>query len=109
MSDDGILQSIAAAEILSSGDGVETTNHDVDKECSKFPLTDLGNAQRFIKRFGSRFRYVPEVGWLAWDGRRWNSREADALVAQAVHQTILQIEDEATAIAGTDLDELSDG
>lgn len=37
-----------------------------------FPLTDLGNAERFIARFGNDFHW-DTVGekWYAWDGRRW--------------------------------------
>jgi hypothetical protein len=35
-------------------------------------LTDLGNAERFVKRFGDRVRYCPpRKSWLVWDSRRW--------------------------------------
>ncbi len=34
------------------------------------PLTDLGNAQRFVKRHRGSFRSCPVLGWLAWVGAR---------------------------------------
>lgn len=34
--------------------------------------TDLGNARRLVRRFGTVMRHVPEWHrWLTWDGRRW--------------------------------------
>jgi putative DNA primase/helicase len=35
------------------------------------PLTDLGNAERLVAQHGRELRYVPGLGWHAWDGRRW--------------------------------------
>jgi putative DNA primase/helicase len=35
-------------------------------------LTDLGNARRLVRRFGSDLRFVSEWGkWLVWEGGRW--------------------------------------
>jgi putative DNA primase/helicase len=37
------------------------------------PLTDLGNAERFVDEHGTEVRYVPQMrSWLVWDGRRWS-------------------------------------
>ena len=37
-----------------------------------FPLTDTGNAERFVERFGNVVRYCwPWKKWFAWNGRRW--------------------------------------
>lgn len=36
------------------------------------PRTDLGNAERFVARFGRDVRYLPAwKRWILWDGRRW--------------------------------------
>jgi putative DNA primase/helicase len=75
-----------------------------DLACARLPLTDLGNAQRFVKRHGADFLFVAQWGWLAWDGRRWNLGNADGLVARAVHDTIFAIRGEAEALAGSDDD-----
>ena len=71
---------------------------DVELRCAGLPLTDLGNAQRFLARFGADFLYVEQWGWLAWDGTRWNTHEAEAMVQRAVHDTIKAIAEEAHQI-----------
>ncbi len=70
-----------------------------DLDCARLPLTDLGNAQRFVLRHGDAFLYCAEWGWLAWDGRRWSRERADGLFARAVHATVLAIRKEAMAFA----------
>lgn len=36
------------------------------------PLTDLGNAERFVARYKADCRYLWQADtWLVWDGRRW--------------------------------------
>lgn len=75
-----------------------------DRKCAFLPRTDLGNAERFAVRFGHMFRFCPEIGWFAWDGRRWCllSEERDktpAAVMQAVFATVRGIGHEAKLIA----------
>lgn len=70
----------------------------LDRECAYLPLTDLGNSERFRKRFGHDFLWVPEWGWLAWDGKRWNRDMADAMVDRAVYDTVRAIGGEAKLI-----------
>lgn len=41
--------------------------------------TDLGNARRFVARYGNAMRYCDRWGkWLVWDGKRW--KEDDRLL-----------------------------
>jgi putative DNA primase/helicase len=63
-----------------------------------FPLTDLGNAERFRERYKRRLLWCPAIGWLAWDGRRWSRDGADDLVKIAEHDTVRAIQDEADAV-----------
>jgi len=36
------------------------------------PLTDLANAERFVRAYAAELRYVaPWKSWLCWDGKRW--------------------------------------
>lgn len=38
----------------------------------RFPLTDLGNAERMVDMYGSDMKYVHLWGkWLVWDNTRW--------------------------------------
>jgi putative DNA primase/helicase len=86
------------------GGGDRGEDQSLDMECAWLPRTDLGNAQRFVRRFGNDFYYVQQWGWLAWDGKRWNAKEADAILSRAVHQTIKDIAREADAMKASGLD-----
>jgi putative DNA primase/helicase len=77
-----------------------------DSELAFIPLTDLGNAERFAARQKGRFLHVPEVGWYAYDGRRWSREGADDKAMRAAHATARAIQDEAKAIRGTDRDKV---
>lgn len=50
------------------------------------PLTDLGNAERFEAKHHKVARYVPGIGWLIWNGRRWEPDAAEEvlLLARAI-------------------------
>jgi hypothetical protein len=60
-----------------------------------FPLTDLGNAERFRERYLDKLLWCPALGWLCWDGKRWSREGADDLVKIAEHDTVRAIQDEA--------------
>jgi putative DNA primase/helicase len=56
-----------------------------------FPLTDLGNAERLVHQHGEELRFVPGMGWFAWEGRYWR-RDDDGEVlrrAKLMARTIL--------------------
>ncbi|MCJ2065898.1 hypothetical protein MKK63_24785 [Methylobacterium sp. J-088] len=76
----------------------------LDRKLAFFPLTDLGNAERFVARFQGRFLWCQPIGWFAWDGRRWTTDGAEGLVLKAEHETARGIQDEAAAIRDTDRD-----
>ncbi|WP_316214317.1 MULTISPECIES: phage/plasmid primase, P4 family [unclassified Bradyrhizobium] len=63
-----------------------------------FPLTDLGNAERFRERYRHRLLWCAALGWLAWDGRRWCRDGADELVKIAEHDAVRMIQEEAKAV-----------
>ncbi|MFE5245024.1 DNA primase, partial [Streptomyces sp. NPDC056627] len=43
-------------------------------------LTDRGNAKLFASLYGGRFRHVPDLGWYAWSGTRWERDENDTVL-----------------------------
>lgn len=51
------------------------------------PANDLGNARRLVRDYGALIRYVKELGWLSWDGRRW-SRDAKGEVYRFAKRVI---------------------
>ena len=82
----------------------------VDRECAMLPRTDLGNAERFWRRHGWKFRFCAELGWFVWDGRRWEllSEEKDKVpgkVSFAVFETVRAIRHEADLVAASGLKE----
>ncbi len=60
-------------------------------------LTDAGNARRLVERHGEDLRYVTNLGFLLWDGRRWVRDEEGLRVLQLAKETINSIFDEAKA------------
>jgi len=75
----------------------------LDRICAKFPMTDLGNAERFVHRFGNDFRFCAEFGWFRWDGRRWlllgeEPRALPPEVMQAIFSTMRAIKNEAKLV-----------
>jgi len=73
----------------------------LNRVCAFFPLTDLGNADRFVARNRGKFLWCAAIGWLAWDGRRYVRAGAGGQVEEAICATVRAIQDEATVIAGT--------
>ena len=63
-----------------------------------FPLTDLGNAERFRERYKGKLLWCAAAGWLAWDDRRWSREGAEDLVKIAEHDTVRAIQREAAIV-----------
>jgi putative DNA primase/helicase len=90
----------------------EEDSHARNMRLAFFPLTDLGNAERFRERYRNRLLWNVALGWLVWDGRRWSREGADDLVKIAEHETVRAIQHEAEAVASSgdrDGDDAEDG
>ncbi len=93
-----------AAEHAEKGGG-EPIDPALTLECARYPMTDLGNLERFLARFGGDFLCVAawaesssSPGYIAWDKTRWNRSLADALFGRAVQETMRLIQEEAEFI-----------
>lgn len=60
----------------------------------KYYLTDAGNGKRFTARFKHQFKHSTALGWLRWNGYKWE-RNADVLVMDAARHTAKMIFEEA--------------
>ncbi|MGW8204390.1 phage/plasmid primase, P4 family [Sphingomonas bisphenolicum] len=74
-------------------------------ELARYPMTDLGNLERFMARSGRDFLCVAawaesssSPGYIAWDGTRWNRSMADALFGIAAQRMVRSIQEEADFI-----------
>jgi len=52
----------------------------------RFTPTDLGQAQRLVDEHGHDLRYVPGIGWHAWDGQRFRP-DIDGEVSRRAKRT----------------------
>ncbi len=75
---------------------------DLTLQCARYPMTDLGNLERFLARYGEDFLCVAawaqsstSPGYVAWDGTRWNRNMADALFGRAAQEVMRLIQQEA--------------
>ncbi|WP_439399046.1 phage/plasmid primase, P4 family [Bradyrhizobium sp. PMVTL-01] len=94
-----------------SGGGDEAPPEDRDAlnmRLAFFPLTDLGNAERFRERQRGKLLFNTALattspgrqrGWLAWDKRRWSSESGAERVMIAEHETVRAIQLEADCVA----------
>jgi putative DNA primase/helicase len=67
-----------------------------------FPLNDYGNGQRLTHYYGRDIRYVPRLGWLRWDGRRWASDDDEIAVRRDAQSIAARVKIEAAHIALTE-------
>lgn len=66
------------------------------------PCTDLGNAERLVRLFGDRIKYVPQWGWLVWDGKRWVRDIGNLRVTKFAEETVRIIYEEASKASNQD-------
>jgi putative DNA primase/helicase len=66
------------------GRAVDTATGEVFEDAPpRRALTDLGNAERLIDRHGADVRYSAPLGWLVYDGTRWQRDEAGRIFTLA--------------------------
>lgn len=50
----------------------------------KFPLTEVGNAERLVKSYGSKIRYCPHLkNWFIWNGKAWKGDDIQKIKSLA--------------------------
>lgn len=60
-----------------------------DPEIASESASDVGNLERFVNTQGDSVRHSLELGWLAWDGKRWLRNEKFVYEkARTVHKMI---------------------
>ncbi len=69
------------------------------KPSDTFELSDLGNAERLIAKYGDDFRYTHSLGWFAWNGFRWVRDDGDLLIRRRCIDVVRGIHDEAVNTA----------
>src|SRR5687768_2919518 len=52
----------------------------LDSLPEEMPLTDLANSRRFVEEHRDVIRFCPGVGWLIWDGKKWQPDTTNYIV-----------------------------
>jgi P4 family phage/plasmid primase-like protien len=66
-------------------------------------LTDTANAARLAGHYGDQLRWVPEWGWIPWDGKRWAIDQEEIAMkyakatARSIYTEAAQAEDDSRA------------
>src|SRR6266853_4141325 len=55
------------------------------KTPKSFHLTDAGNMERLVYRFGHLFRYCPQRGWYGWSGKHWQADDVQRIFRAALN------------------------
>ena len=88
----------SAEEYVQKPDGKWKLKREVPSDSTKYEmpnLTDVGNAERLINRYGEYLRYCYETGyWLVWDGSVWEKDNGARIMALA-KETVRSIYTEA--------------
>lgn len=66
-----------------------------EKRRAKLPLTDYGNAERLVIEHGHELRHATGIGWLVWDGRRWQRDPRGKDVTRRMKATVRTLRAEA--------------
>ena len=74
-------------------------------DLSRYEQNDIGNAQRLIDQYGKHLRYVVNVGWHAWDGKRWRIDAGDVAVRRYAHRVAKAILAEVAHLADPKMQE----
>ena len=83
-----------------SADGLNI-NFDLLKVCAAEPQNDLGNSRRLRHRYGTELIHVQNVGFHAWDGRRWAEDVDGRKTRPFCHTTVEAIKFEPLVILPT--------
>jgi putative DNA primase/helicase len=66
---------------------------------------DLGNAQRLVRLAKGLLLWVEEIGWVAYDAKRWSARDGERRASQIAHEVAYHIDKEAKALDAIAKDE----
>lgn len=71
---------------------------DLDFRCAQYLMDDIGNAERFVARYGDRVRYCHDWGcWLVWTTEVW-ARDTDGQIMRWARDTVRAILREAASL-----------
>lgn len=93
---------VAIAEPEPEEPALELSPEELTEECAVEPETDIGNARRFLARYGDQVRHVTHVGFHGYIDGRWLEDASGAVVRQLAHKAAEWIDEEAILLDCTE-------
>lgn len=81
---------------------LDLSPEELTEECAIEPETDIGNARRFLARYGDQVRHVTHVGFHGYIDGRWLEDASGAVVRQLAHKAAEWIDEEAILLDCTE-------
>lgn len=95
-----------AAETVMASRDVRATPDRIDSrsQCRDEALsdTDIANARRFVRAYGTDVRFSAERGWFVWTGQRWQPDDMDLVVTRLAKDVAVEIFDEVKNASNRD-------
>ena len=79
---------LSEAEVRRIAGSIAQYDPAVDAELLQFPADDEGNALAVKAVHGSGVLFCEVYGWLRWNGRYWDSTDAEAYLDRAIVETL---------------------
>lgn len=71
-----------------------TKGVDAEPETHDEQQTDVGNGKRLVRLFGADLRWCKPLGWLGWNGEKWERTDRGAVVAAKESAQLMRAEAE---------------
>lgn len=93
---------LAIVEPEQEAPSLDLSPEELTEECAAEPETDIGNARRFLARYGDQVRHVTHVGFHGYINGRWLEDASGAVVRQLAHKAAEWINEEAILLDCSD-------
>ena len=95
-----MMPSQISRAFLRTNEREDSFHQSLSAQLASVARTDIGNAERLVKRYGAGIRYChPWKKWLTWDGKRWKV-DATAAIRRFAMSTVRLIYQEVSTIIG---------
>lgn len=88
-------EGITIDELVNAVQGIASRRESVNSDTQSVKPTDFsdaGNAEIFVREYSSCLIFVDSMGWLFWDGKRWERSEHKALMLALEFSERMRIE-----------------
>ena len=90
-----LSEGISAAELVKAVQSIVSRREAVNSDNTSVKpadYSDAGNAEVFVREYSSHLAFVDSMGWLFWDGKRWERSEHKALMLAIEFSERLRLE-----------------